>query len=147
MKTNNTEIEKFMNLKSYAIVGVSAKKKKFGNTIFAQMKNRRFNIYPIHRTAASIAGEKCFPNIESLPEKPEGVILVVPPAETDKVIKDIARAGITNVWMQLGADSKNAIDFCTASGISVIRNECLLMFLQKPGFPHNVHKWIWNRMN
>lgn len=147
MKKNITEIERFMDLKSYAIIGVSAKKKKFGNTIFTNMKSRKFNIYPIHRSAASIDGEKCYPGIESLPEKPEGVILVIPPAETEKAVKDIAKAGIKNVWIQLGADSKPAIDYCAASGINVIKNECMLLFLDKPGFPHNIHKWIWNRMN
>ncbi|MFI5211306.1 MAG: CoA-binding protein [Ignavibacteria bacterium] len=147
MKTNISDIDKFMNLKSFAIIGVSAKKKKFGNSIFAELKKRGLKIYPIHRTAGLIDGEKCYPGIESLPEKPEGIILVIPPAETEKAVKDIAKAGITNVWMQLGADSKPAIDYCTGNGINVIRNECLLMFLQKPGFPHNVHKWIWNRVN
>jgi predicted CoA-binding protein len=146
MKTNNTEIEKFMNLKSYAIVGVSAKKKKFGNTIFAQMKSRRFNIYPVHRSAATVEGEM-LPGYCRPARKPEGIILVIPPAETEKAVKDVAKAGINSVWMQLGADSKPAMDYCTANGISYIRNECLLMFLDKPGFPHNVHKWIWNRMN
>jgi predicted CoA-binding protein len=147
MKNKNTEIERFMDLRSFAIIGVSSKKKKFGNTIFAHMKSRRFNIYPIHRSASSVEGETCYPDIDSLPEKPEGVILVIPPVETEKAVKDIAKAGITNVWMQLGADSKTAIDYCNANGITVIRNECLLMFLQKPGFPHNIHKWVWNRMN
>lgn len=147
MKKNINEIERFMALKSFAIIGVSAKKKKFGNSIFAELKKRGLKIYPIHRTAGLIDGEVSYPDIDSLPERPEGVIFVIPPAETEKVLIDAAKAGITNVWFQQGAGSKAAVDFCNSHGIKAIDNECILLFIGKPGFPHNVHKWIWNRVN
>ena len=40
MKKNISDIEEFMKLKTFAIIGVSAKKKKFGNIIFKQLLRR-----------------------------------------------------------------------------------------------------------
>ena len=130
-------------LRSYAIIGVSAKKKKFGNMILKSMVYRGFKIYPVHKNADFIDGVKCFPDLASLPQKPEGVILCVPPAETEKLVNEIYEAGIKNVWMQQGSESNKAIEFCVTREIRVISGQCMLMFLNKPGFPHNLHHWAW----
>lgn len=143
MKKLISNIEAFVKLKSFAIIGVSARKKKFGNDIMKQMLKRGFKIYPIHKKAMVIDGERCYPDIESLPEKPEGIIVCIPPAETEKVVKDIVHAGIKNVWMQQGAENKAAIDYCNAHDIKVVSKQCLLMFLNHSGFPHNFHHWVW----
>ncbi len=141
MKKFNTDIGDFLRLKSFAIIGVSAKKKKFGNVIFKQLLRRGFNVHPIHKEAMLVEGEPCYPNFDSLPEKPEGIILVVHPEETEKIVKEAASEGIKYIWMQQGAESVTAVKYCISHGIKVISKECLLMFLEKPGFPHNFHKW------
>jgi len=147
MKIKNPVISEFMNLKSYAIIGVSAKRKKFGNEILKQLARRGFAVFPIHREAMLIDGIPCYPDIQNLPEKPEGIILVIHPDETEKVVKDIVSAGIRYVWMQQGAESKTAIEYCSNHGIKVVSGECLLMFINKPGFPHNLHHWVWGLRN
>ncbi len=143
MKKNVSNINEFIGLKSFAIIGVSAKKKKFGNSILKEMLTRGFKIFPIHKSAMIIDGVPCYPDLQNLPEKPQGVILVVHPEETEKVVKEIAAAGINYVWMQQGAESKTAIEYCANHGINVVSKECILMFLARPGFPHNFHHWIW----
>lgn len=144
MKATKSQIEEFVNLKSFAIVGASAKKKKFGNEIMKQMVQRGFRIYPIHRTATKVEGVKCYPNLLSLPEKPEGVIACVPPEETEKIVLEMTNAGINHVWMQRGSQSAAAINYCNSRGIKAVSGQCLLMFLNSPGFPHALHKWIWH---
>lgn len=143
MKKNVSNINEFIGLKSFAIIGVSAKRKKFGNHILKEMLMRGFNLYPIHKSAMLIDGVPCYMDLKNLPEKPEGVILVIHPEETEKAVKEIAAAGIKYVWMQQGAESMTAIEYCEKHGIKVISRECILMFLDRPGFPHNFHHWIW----
>lgn len=144
MKDKKNNIADFINLKSFALLGASAKKKKFGNEILKQMSARGCKVYPVHKTAEEIDGFKCYKDLNSLPGKPEGVILVIPPAETMNVIRDIAKLGIKNVWLQQGAESKEAVEFCVSKGINVIAKECMLMYLSNMGFPHNFHKWVHN---
>jgi uncharacterized protein len=139
-----SQIEEFVMLRSYALIGVSAKKKKFGNMILKNMIYRGFKVYPIHKNADFIDGIKCFADLKSLPEKPEGVILCVKPEETEKLVLEIHNAGIKNVWMQQGSESNVAVEYCVVNEIRVISGQCMLMFLNKPGFPHNFHHWVWN---
>jgi predicted CoA-binding protein len=77
-----------------------------------------------------------------LPEPVGGVLIVVPPAETEKVVRDAAQVGIRRVWMQQGAESETAIRFCEENGISAVHGECILMFAQPAGF-HRLHRWVW----
>jgi predicted CoA-binding protein len=144
MKNSLSQIADFMKLRTFAIIGVSSKKKKFGNYILSHMLEKELRILPIHRSVPQIDGIKCYPSIDDLPIKPDAVILVIPPAESEKALVEIYEAGVKNVWLQQGAESNKAITYCIQNDINVISGECILMFLDKPGFPHNVHKWVWS---
>ncbi len=54
--------------------------------------------------------------LKSLPAPVDGVLIVVPPAQTEQVVREAAEAGIHRVWMQPGADS---------------------------AFYHQAHKFVW----
>lgn len=137
------KIEDFLKLRSFALAGASATKKKFGNYILKAMVDRGFKVYPIHRTAAAVSGVRCYNSFDELPELPEGVVICLPPKQSEIVVKQAAEAGVRNVWLQLGADSHAAITYCHANDLNVISGECLMMFFGKPGFPHNLHRWVW----
>ena len=138
------ETEKFMKLRTFALLGASSKKRKFGNIILSSLLKRGYTVYPVHKTARVIEGIRCYNSFAGLPEKPEGVILVIPPYESRHVVDDIVRAGIKNVWFQQGSESAEALNNCVLSGLNVVSGECILMYTEKPGFPHNLHKWISN---
>jgi len=72
-----------------------------------------------------------------------GVVVCVPPARTEQVVRDAHRAGIRRVWMQQGAESQAAIRFCEESGIALVHGECILMFAEPAALFHRVHRWIW----
>ena len=55
-------------------------------------------------------------------------------------------AGIEQVWMQQGAESSAAIQFCQENGISEVHGECILMFACGRSFPHNMHRWVWGAL-
>jgi len=133
-----------MKLRSFVLYGASSKKKKFGNYVLSSLTKKNYNVFLMHRSANFIDGQKAFSSFEEMPEKPEGAILVIPPAETERVIDDIIAAGIKNIWFQLGSVSQKAVRYCILNGINVVSDECILMFLDRPGFPHNLHKWVWS---
>jgi predicted CoA-binding protein len=67
---------------------------------------------------------------------------VLHPEETEKVVKEAAAAGITRIWLQNGAESAAAIDYCGAHGMSVIHGECILMFAEPAERFHRVHRFF-----
>ncbi|MCP4727003.1 MAG: CoA-binding protein [bacterium] len=135
-------VEEFLEQKNVAVVGVSRSGKKFGNTILKELRSKGYKVFGINPAIEEDAKD-VFKNIESIPEKIDSAVIVVPPEETDKVIKDIGSAGIKHVWMQQGSQSGEAIKYCEENNINVVSNECILMFAEPAAFPHRIHRGIW----
>ena len=136
-------VSDFVTQRKLAIVGVSRQGKKFGNLAYRELKAKGYRLFPINPHAESIAGKQCYPSLRALPEPVDGVLVVVPPTETEKVVREAAAAGIPRVWMQQGAESPEAIRFCESHGISVVHGECILMFAEPAAFYHRAHRWVW----
>ncbi len=139
-------VSDFLSQKTLALVGVSRGGKKFGNAILRDLKARGYRVLPVHPHADQIGGERCWPSLRSLPEPVGGVVIVIPPAETEKVVVEAVETGIRRVWMQQGAESPKAIAYCRDNGVSVISGACIMMFAEPRSFPHNVHHWLWRIM-
>ncbi|MCL4561007.1 MAG: CoA-binding protein [Chloroflexi bacterium] len=135
------EVNDFISQKTLAIVGVSRGGKKFGNTIFRDLRAKGYHVIPVHPKAEELEGERCFPSLKELPEQVGGVVVVVPPAEAQKVVRDAEEANIPRIWLQQGSESNAALNYCKEKGIQVVSGECILMFAQ-PRFPHTLHRGI-----
>jgi len=136
------EVMDFTAQRVLAVVGVSRTPTKFGTTAFRELKAKGYRLFPVNRNVESVEGERCYPSLKELPEPVGGVLVVVPPAEAEKVVRDAAEAGIRRVWLQNGAESEAAIRYCEQQGISVISGECILMFAEPAGFGHRLHRWF-----
>ena len=141
--TRKSSVENFLSQRTLAIVGVSRSGKKFGNMIFKELSEKGFKLLPINPNAERIGEYTCYGNLNSLPEPVGGLIIVVPPSQTEQIVKDAAVAGIKRVWMQQGSESKEAIEYCEKNGISVVAGECILMFAEPTAFFHRLHRSIW----
>ena len=136
-------IDNFLAQRSLAVVGVSRGGKKFGNTAYRELKAKGYQLFPVHPEAEILEGDKCYPSLSSLPEPVGGVLVVVPPAQTEQVVRDATAANIPRVWLQQGTGSEEAIRFCEEHDISVVAGECILMFAEPLKFLHKPHRWVW----
>ena len=92
--------------------------------------------------AENIGGEKCYPSVAALPEKVGGVLVFTPPSQTEKVVREAAAAGIRRIWIQQGAQSDAAIEFCRQKGLEAVSGQCILMFVEPVASFHGFHKWV-----
>ena len=136
-------ITEFLSQKKLAIVGISRTGKKFSNAVYKELKLKGYRLFPVNPQAENILGESCYPNLRSLPEKVEGVVIITKPAISAGIIREVHEAGIKHVWLQQGTESKEAIDFCNSKQMNVIHGECILMFAEPIGSFHKFHRWIW----
>jgi predicted CoA-binding protein len=141
--TSKTLVDEFLSQKTLAVVGVSRNKNKFGNSVFKELKQKGYEVYPVNPKAEQIDGERVYPSLKELPKEVGGVVVVVPPKVTEQIVRDAAEAGIKRVWMQQGAESKEAIRYCEEQGIRTINRECILMFAEPAAFYHKLHRWFW----
>ena len=141
--TSRAVVDDFVSQRKLAVVGVSRRKMKFGNLAFKELRRKGYKLFPVHPQAETLEGERCYPNLAALPEPVGGVLVVVPPAQAEQVVRDAAAAGIRRVWLQQGAESAAAIRFCEENGISAVHGECILMFAEPAAFYHRAHRWVW----
>jgi acetyltransferase len=130
-------LEKFFNPKSVAIVGASRQRGKVGyeilsNTIEAGFKGK---IFPVNPNADEIDGVKCFPDLQSIGQIPDLVIIVVPANAVPAVMQQCANAGVQSVviitagFREVGKEGKGleeqVIQIARQAGIRVIGPNCL----------------------
>lgn len=139
---SRSAVSDFVVQRKLAVVGVSRGGKKFGNAAYRELKAKGYQLFPIHPDAETIQGDKCYHDLSALPEPVDGLLIVVPPAQTEKVLEEAAAAGIERVWMQQGAESPAAIRFCEEHGISAVHGECILMYAEPVSWFHRVHRWF-----
>ncbi len=120
-------IEEFLAQKSVAVIGVSTTGTKYSNRGYNKLKSRGYRTYPVNRTAEFIGEDRCYPNLAALPESVDAILLFIPPAETEKVVREALSMGIRHIWMQPGAESEVAIRLCEEQGIEAIYNQCILL--------------------
>jgi len=125
-------IEEFLNSPTHALAGTSVKEEKYGNKILKAYIEKKYEIYPIHPAIKEIEGLTTYKDVTSLPNSVKSLSLVTPPAITEKLVIQAKNKGIKNIWMQPGAQSQTAVDFCKNNDINVIYGgECVLVILNK----------------
>ncbi len=113
-------IDKLINLRRWAVVGASNNPDKYGHRIYLSLRRAGYQVAPVNPREAEIAGDLAFPSLADLPEPPEVVDLVVPPAATLDVVKAAAARGVTGVWFQPGSENDEAIRFAESAGLVVV---------------------------
>jgi uncharacterized protein len=141
--TSKKIVDGFLLQRKIAVVGVSRKKTKFGNAIYKELKQKGYNVFPVNPHINTFEGDNCYPDLLSIPEKVDAVVINVPSVQTEKVVREAKQAGINKVWLQQGSQSENAVKFCEENGIEYVSNECILMFAQPSAFIHRAHRWMW----
>lgn len=120
-------IKAAVNNRIWAIVGATNDSTKFGNKIFKNMRSAGYTVYPVNPRAQTVEGEKAYPDLASLPEKPQVVDIVIPPSLVSPVLEEAAKLGIELVWMQPGAESEAAISKADELGLKAIYNACAMI--------------------
>jgi len=144
--TTQSTVRDFLAQPVLAVVGVSRNPQKFGNSIYRQLKARGHKVLAVNPHAETIDGDPCYPSLAALPETPGGIVVVVPPAETEKIVREASAAKITRVWLQRGAESPAAVAYCAANGMQVISGECILMFAEPAAFYHKIHRFFRGKL-
>lgn len=113
-------IEEFVNHKVWAVVGVSSNRRKFGNIIFRDLRSAGYEVYGVNPHEGTVEGETIYPTLADLPVAPDVVDLVVPPDVTEQIVRECHELGLRRVWMQPGAESTEAVQYCHDHDIEVV---------------------------
>ena len=138
----------FLAHKYIAVVGVSRAQNKTANLIYRKLRSEGYKVVAVNPNATTVEGDICYPDLKSIPEKPEAVIIVTKPGITEQVVSECAELGIANIWMHKGIDSKGtsvskeAVHYCHQHGIAVIPGGCPMMYFNHADIGHRIMRWI-----
>ncbi len=130
-------LESFFNPKSVAVVGASRQKGKVGYEILANMISSGYEgkIFPVNRSADTLEGLKCYPDLEAIGETPELVIVIVPAKFVLEVVRQCVKLGskaaiiITAGFKEIGEEGKKleeeVIRAARKGGVRIIGPNCL----------------------
>jgi uncharacterized protein len=150
----DTMVQDFLAQKKIAVVGVSDKRDTGCNLAYQKFKENGYQVVPINPRLSTYDGVTCYPDLKSIPEKPDAVFILASPKVTDQIVQQCADLGIKHVWMHcmmgtkpglaagMTSVSQEAVEVCKANGIAVIPGSCPNQFL-KPDFGHKMMRGMW----
>lgn len=110
-----------------AVVGATDNQAKYGAVIYRDLKHKGFAVYPVNSHRRTVDGDPAYRTLADLPVKPTIVNFVVPPHETLKVLEQAKRLGITNVWVQPGAESPAVMQYLQSQEFDYLANSCIMV--------------------
>ncbi|MCH7880195.1 MAG: CoA-binding protein [Proteobacteria bacterium] len=110
--------------KTVAIVGLSADWSRPSNFAAKYLLDRDFEVIPVNPKYDEILGQKCYPDLESIPQQ-VGIVDLFQRADRIGPFVDSAIAiGARVVWMQLGIVNEEAAQKARDAGLEVVMNRC-----------------------
>lgn len=124
-------IEAFLASQTFAVVGASRDRAKYGNKVLRAYLQAGREVYPVNPHASEVEGRTAYPSLGKLPSKVEAVSIVTPPEITADIVHDALEIGVKHLWMQPGAESNAAVNAAQAGGVNVISGgPCVLVSLR-----------------
>jgi predicted CoA-binding protein len=112
--------------RTIAVVGLSGKRYRPSHGVAEYLKRAGYRIIPVNPEESEILGEKCYPDLDSVP----GDVDVVDIFRRSEFVPGIVEAAIRKharaIWMQEGVIHEEAAHRAEEAGIQVAMDRCIL---------------------
>jgi predicted CoA-binding protein len=125
--------------RTIAIVGISTDKYKASHMVGAYLQYEGYRIIPVNPNADEILGERCYPDVRSIPEPIDVVDIFRPARECPAIVQQAIEKGARCVWMQLRIVNMEAAEMAERAGLTVIMDRCIKM---EHGRYNNSLHWV-----
>jgi hypothetical protein len=120
-------IRDFVNRRTWAVVGATNNPRKYGNKILRDLRRAGYIVYAVNLHETEIDRQPAYRTLADLPERPEVVDFVIPPEQTERVLQECYTLGLMRVWLQPGAESDAAIQYCHDHQLQVVYDACAMV--------------------
>jgi predicted CoA-binding protein len=147
--TRDVKVNDFLAQKRIAVAGVSRADSHHpsANLIYRRLKNTGHEMFPVNPHLQTFDGDRCYPNLQSIPGGVDGVVIVTRPEITERTVRDCHAAGVSRVWLHQSlakgsSVSPDAVEYCRQHDISVIAGACPMMYGPGADFGHTCMRLI-----
>jgi len=107
--------------KSVAVIGASSNRSKFGNKALRAFLQQGYTVFAINPNEAGVEGQTTFASVLDVPGPIDMATVYVQPDAGVKVMEEIARKGIREVWLNPGADAPEVVARAEELGLKTIQ--------------------------
>ena len=115
--------EQLTNSKTVAVVGLSPDPERPSHYVAKYLQEQGYRIIPVNPLLQEVLGEKCYPDLGSIPEPVDMVDIFRRSEHVGPIVDDAIAIGTKYVWMQDGVVDAAAAAKAEAVGIPVIMDD------------------------
>jgi predicted CoA-binding protein len=120
-------IRDLLQSKTIAVVGISDDPSKPSHYVSAYMQRLGHRILPVNPSLENVLGEKCFPSLSALREKPDLVNVFRLPRFIPAIVDEMIVLGLPAIWVQQGIVNAEAAAKAEAHDIKVVMDRCIMV--------------------
>ncbi|HTV08430.1 MAG TPA: CoA-binding protein [Candidatus Aquilonibacter sp.] len=113
--------------RTLAVVGLSDDPTRPSHSVSAYMQSNGYRIIPVNPSAVQVLGERAYPTLSDLPERPDVVNVFRLPRYIPGIVDEMIELGFENLWVQLGIVNEPAAIKAQQAGICVVMDRCVLI--------------------
>ncbi|TDA69927.1 MAG: CoA-binding protein [Clostridia bacterium] len=123
----------FARIKNIAVVGLSDKPERASYRVAAYLQQAGYRIIPVNPSLTRVLGEKCYPNLEAVPEdiSVDVVDIFRRSEDVPPIVETAIKRGVPVIWMQEGVVNEEAAAAAAAAGRVVVMDKCLMQEHQR----------------
>src|SRR5690348_11831761 len=111
--------------KIIAVVGLSPKHNRPSNGVSRGLQHFGYRIVPVNPGQTEVLGEKCYPDLLSVPEGIDLVDVFRAPQHVAEVVDQCIARKFPAIWLQEGVVDEKAAARAEAAGIMVVMDRCI----------------------
>ncbi|MEN9765901.1 MAG: hypothetical protein RL397_1856 [Pseudomonadota bacterium] len=108
-----------------AVVGLSADWYRPSYFAAKYMQEHGYRVIPVNPKYSEVLGERCYPDLESIPEKVDLVDVFRKSDDCVPIARDAVAIGAKALWMQIGVMNAEAAQYAQAAGLEVVEDRCV----------------------
>src|SRR5262249_7552745 len=119
--------------KIVAVIGASSNRSKYGNKALRAFERQGYTVLAINPNEVEVEGHRTFPSVLDVPGPIDMATLYVQPEVGVRVVEDIARKGIPEVWLNPGADGDEVVRRARELGLEPVQACSIMGIGESPG--------------
>jgi predicted CoA-binding protein len=119
--------------KTVAVIGASSNRSKYGNKALRAFEHQGYRVIPINPHEHEVEGHKAYASVLDVPGEIDMATVYVPGHIGVKVIDELAKRGIANIWLNPGADEPEVVARARELGLKTTQACSIIAIGESPG--------------
>jgi predicted CoA-binding protein len=107
-------------VRTVAVIGASSNRAKFGNKALRAFEKQGFRVFAINPNEPEVEGHKTYASVLDVPGPIDMATVYVPGHIGVRVMDDLAKKGVPEVWLNPGADEDAVVARARELGLKTV---------------------------